>query len=58
MTQSCNESVVLGGYFFPFQLTICFNFLNFARCPQSGKGRLAADALRQRRGRVKEDYYV
>ncbi len=27
----------------------CFNFLNPARRPQSRKGRLAADALRQRR---------
>jgi len=32
--------------------------MNPARRPQSRKGRLAADALRQRRGGVKEYYYV
>jgi hypothetical protein len=36
--------------FFAFQLTININFMNSARRPQ--------DALRQRRGGVKEDYYV
>jgi len=35
-----------------------FNFLNPARRPQSRKGRLAADALRQKRDVVKEDYYA
>ena len=34
------------------------HFLNPAHRPQSRKGRLAADALRQRRDGVKEDYYV
>jgi hypothetical protein len=33
-------------------------FLNPAHRSQSRKGRLAADALRQRRDGVKEDYYV
>jgi len=32
--------------------------MNPARRPQSRKGRLAADALRQRRDGVKEYYYV
>ncbi len=40
------------------QLTIYFYFFNPARRPQARKGRLAADALRQRRDGVKEDYYV
>ncbi|MFZ2147864.1 MAG: hypothetical protein WAV28_11650, partial [Sedimentisphaerales bacterium] len=56
--------------YFTFQLTTYIYFLNPARRPQSRKGRLAADALRQRldgvnpapqsgqRGGVKEDYYV
>jgi len=35
-----------------------FNLSNPARRPQSRKGRLAADALRQRRDGVKDDYYV
>ena len=41
-----------------FQLTTYIYFLNPARHPQARKGRLAADALRQRRDGVKEDYYV
>jgi len=57
-------------FFFALQLTIYINFLNPARRPQFRKGRLAADALRQRRDGVnpapqsgqrdgvKEDYYV
>jgi hypothetical protein len=44
--------------FFAFQLTININFMNPARRPQSRKGRLAADALRQKRDGVKEDYHV
>jgi hypothetical protein len=40
--------------FFTFQLTTYIYFLNPARRPQSRKGRLAADALRQRRDGVKE----
>jgi hypothetical protein len=39
---------------FAFQLAACIGFLNPARRPQSRKGRLAADALRQRRDGVKE----
>ncbi len=35
-----------------------FNLLKPAHRPQSRKGRLAADALRQKRDGVKEDYYV
>ncbi len=35
--------------YFAFQLTTYIYFLNPARRPQSRKGRLAADALRQRR---------
>ncbi len=37
---------------------LILNFLDTARRPQSRKGRLAADALRQRRDGVKDDYYV
>ncbi len=44
-------------FFFTIQLTT-YIYLNHARRPQSRKGRLAADALRQRRDGVKEDYYV
>jgi len=40
---------------FAFQLAACIGFLNPARRPQSRKGRLAADALRQRRDGVKEE---
>jgi hypothetical protein len=36
---------------------VALTFLNPARRPQSRKGRLAADALGQRRDGVKEDYY-
>jgi hypothetical protein len=43
---------------FTFQLTTYIYFLNPARRPQSRKGRLAADALRQRWDGVKEDYHV
>jgi len=43
---------------FYISINILYLFLNPARRPQSRKGRLAADALRQRRDGVKEDYYV
>ena len=39
---------------YAFQLTACIGILNPARRPQSRKGRLAAEALRQRRDGVKE----
>ena len=58
-SQSRNVNFVLRSEdIFAFQLTIYIYFMNPARRPQSQKGRLAADALRQRRDGVKEDYYV
>ena len=45
-------------FFFYISIKIYINFLNPARRPQFRKGCLAADALRQKRDGVKEDYYV
>ncbi len=52
------ENLRLAAKILTFQLTTYIIFLNPARRPQSRKGRLAADALRQRRDGVKENYYV